>query len=227
MHRLMAAVDPRLSRALEAQLEQWRAALGAGAVRVGWKLGMGDAERIGADPPTGHLTSASLLEPGGLYRGPPAGALHADAEVAVEMGEDVAPDADADTARRAIAAYGGALEIVDLADASHDAEAIVAANVFHRAVAFGPWHRELPSVEARLVVGGEVRAAAPAPLDLADAVRGAARVLGAVGERLRAGDRIITGSVVQVPIAPGDDVVADLGALGRVGLTIARDTVAG
>jgi hypothetical protein len=29
------------------------------------------------------------------------------------------------------------------------------------------------------------------------------------------------GSIVQVPIAAGDDVIADLGALGRVALAIA------
>jgi hypothetical protein len=32
---------------------------------------------------------------------------------------------------------------------------------------------------------------------------------------------MIMGSVVQVPIAAGDDVIADLGTLGRVGLAIA------
>ena len=48
----------------------------------------------------------------------------------------------------------------------------------------------------------------------------AARLLGAMGERLEAGDRIITGSVVQVPVRPGDRVTADLGSLGRVELTV-------
>jgi 2-keto-4-pentenoate hydratase len=42
-----------------------------------------------------------------------------------------------------------------------------------------------------------------------------------MGERLRAGDRLITGSVVQVPIARGDEVIADIGPLGRVKLTTA------
>jgi len=41
-----------------------------------------------------------------------------------------------------------------------------------------------------------------------------------MGERLEAGDRIITGSVVQVPIKGGDQVTADLGPLGRVEITI-------
>jgi 2-keto-4-pentenoate hydratase len=41
-----------------------------------------------------------------------------------------------------------------------------------------------------------------------------------MGERLRPGDRIITGSIVQAPPAPGDRVAADLGPLGRVELAI-------
>jgi 2-keto-4-pentenoate hydratase len=40
--------------------------------------------------------------------------------------------------------------------------------------------------------------------------------------RLEAGDRLIMGSIVQVAVAPGDEVVAELGALGRVRLEIGR-----
>jgi 2-keto-4-pentenoate hydratase len=47
------------------------------------------------------------------------------------------------------------------------------------------------------------------------------RVLDVVGERLEPGDRVITGSVVQVPVARGDEVVAAAGGAGRVGLVIA------
>jgi 2-keto-4-pentenoate hydratase len=52
-------------------------------------------------------------------------------------------------------------------------------------------------------------------------VQAAARIVAAVGERLQAGDRIITGSVVQVGLEPGDEVIAELGALGRLRLVIA------
>jgi 2-keto-4-pentenoate hydratase len=48
-----------------------------------------------------------------------------------------------------------------------------------------------------------------------------ARVLAAVGERLEDGDRVITGSVVQVPIGRGDEVVADARPLGRIGVVVA------
>jgi hypothetical protein len=53
----------------------------------------------------------------------------------------------------------------------------------------------------------------------------AARVLNAVGERLRAGDRVITSLVVQAPLVPGDQVAADMGALGRAGLSIGPSRV--
>jgi 2-keto-4-pentenoate hydratase/2-oxohepta-3-ene-1,7-dioic acid hydratase in catechol pathway len=36
--------------------------------------------------------------------------------------------------------------------------------------------------------------------------------------RLQAGDRIITGSVVQVGLEPGDEVIAELGAIDRLRL---------
>jgi 2-keto-4-pentenoate hydratase len=94
--------------------------------------------------------------------------------------------------------------------------------VFHRAFALGALDRSLPAggVEGRLVVNGEVRASAAAPHDLAGLVCAVAALLDAVGERLQAGDRLITGSVVQVPIAAGDHVVADLGALGAVDVAV-------
>jgi hypothetical protein len=57
--------------------------------------------------------------------------------------------------------------------------------------------------------------------DFSETVRSVARVVGAVGEVLRRGDRIITGSVVQVAVSSGDDVVADFGSLGRVAVSIA------
>jgi 2-keto-4-pentenoate hydratase len=210
----MTAIDPRLEAALDAQLADWRAALRGGAKRLGWKLGIGDRERIGG-PVIGHLTSASQLASGATYEAGGA-ALHADAEVALAIGRDVAPDADEEAARAAIGGYGAALELVDLAEPPVGAEAIVAHNVWHRAFVLAGGVEALPweGVEGRLIVNGEVRASAPAPTDFADRVLVVARLLGAMGERLQAGDRIITGSVVQVPIAPGDEVVADLGALG-------------
>jgi hypothetical protein len=191
-----------LAQALEAQLADWRATLAGGAERVGWKLGMGDRERMGGGPVIGHLTSASRVAPGDLA---------ADAEIAVLVG-----------AGGAIAGYSAALEICDLGG-EDPPEAIVAANVFHRAFALsGRVDRRIEGgVEAALVVGGERVAAGRSAADLGPRVRAAAELLREMGEELCEGDWIITGSVVQALIQPGDEVIADLGPLGRVGLTIA------
>jgi hypothetical protein len=198
-------VDPRLVAAMRRQL----AARPHNATRVGWKYGSGDGERIGDEIAVGNLTSATALEDGSTYRGG-GGDLYADAELAVEIGRD-----------GAIAGYAAALELVDLAG-DDSPEDVVASNVWHRAVAFGPFADALPSgVEGALVVNGERRDSALAPTDVRDRVAAVSRMLEAVGERLEPGDRVITGLIVNTPVASGDDVVAELGGLGRVGLRIA------
>jgi len=201
----VSVVDPRLVSALRAQLQARRGA------RVGWKLGIGDRERIGGQISVGHLASATRLEPGDAYEPADGEDLHADAEVAVEVGPD-----------GRIAAYGAALELVDLRSPPDTPEDVVAANVFHRAVAFAPTWGLLPheGIEARLLVNGEVRDAGRSADDIEEKVAAAARILEAVGEALAPGDLVISGSVVQVPVAPGDRIDADLGELGRVGLSI-------
>jgi 2-keto-4-pentenoate hydratase len=215
-------VDPRLASALAAQLRMWRATLAGGAQRVGWKLGVGDRERIGAGPVIGHLTTATLVAAGEAFRATGIAALHADAEVALELARDVEADADRDAARAAIGGYGAALELVDLGPVAGGPEGIVATNVFHRAVAFAPVTvAQMPTqVSGQLIVGGTVRDSAPATADYGELVRSVAVLLDGAGERLRAGDLLITGSVVQVPVAAGDEVVADLGPLGAVGLSL-------
>ena len=129
--------------------------------------------------------------------------MHADAEVAVVVGVGYAP----------------ALELVDLSNDGAGAETVVATNIFHRAVAFGPLRTEVPA-SGSLIVNGDVRARAPVA-ELEERMREAADVLAAVGERFELGDRVITGSVVQAPLQPGDEVTADFGLLGRVTLTVA------
>jgi 2-keto-4-pentenoate hydratase len=57
--------------------------------------------------------------------------------------------------------------------------------------------------------------------DVAGRLLAAAGVLSRVGEGITAGDRIITGSILQVPVRPTDDVVAEVAGLGTVQLSIA------
>jgi 2-keto-4-pentenoate hydratase len=203
----MDVVDPRLRAALADQLKRRDSALAAGARRVGWKLGIGAAERLGDLPAVGHLTSATELEPGGCFDVEEGVALHADVELAVRIGAD-----------GEIAGYGPALELVDLRSAGEAPDEIVRANIFHRGFAFGSFHRR-PSPAAHLIVDDESRAAAPVE-DVEKRVAAAARVLASVGERLSPGDRVLTGSIVQEPVTVGELVVADLGPLGSVGVRL-------
>jgi 2-keto-4-pentenoate hydratase len=192
-------VDPRLVAATKMQLAAY------GGARLGWKLGMGDAERIGSHPAVGQLVT--LLEDGDAYAATAPVDLRADAEIAVRIGQPLQ--------------YAPALEIVDLG-LPRDAGEVVAANIFHRAVAIGPFRRQLPGgTRGALSVDGVVRDSAPAPDDLDERLRAAGEVLAAVDERFSPGDAVITGSIVQVPIARGQHVVADFGDVGRVALTIA------
>lgn len=187
-------------------------------------MGIGERESIGPGPVIGHLTSATQLDEGAVYRAQGVGALYADAEVGLTLGRDVGPEADCGTARDAIAGYGAALELVDLGSPPDDPESIVAANVFHRAFVLGPLDRGPPptrSVDGRLIVNGRVRAEAVASPDFGEIVRSVAALLGAIGERLNAGDCLITGAIVQLPVEPGDEVVAALGPLGTAGTRIA------
>jgi hypothetical protein len=181
----------------------------AGVARVGWKYGSGDEEQLGGDHVVGHLTSATTLADGSTYTAG-GGELQADVELAVEIGADRAP-----------ARYGVALEICDLARRG-TVEEVAADNDLHCAVAFGPFSDALPAdLEGALVVEGEPRAAGRAPDDLDQRIAGVSRVLASVGERLEPGDRVITGFIVNTPVRPGDAIVAELGELGRVGLSVA------
>ncbi len=201
----MTAVDPRLVTAVREQLSRRPAT----AERVGWKYGSGEEEQIGGDHVVGHITSATLLASGATYRGGGA-KLAADVEVAVEVGEDLAP-----------ARFGVALEICDLAlDGS--VEEVVIDSDYHRGVAFGPFVDEPPTTsEGTLIVNGERRAAGRASGDLAERVEAVDRVLRAVGEELRPGDRVITGLIVNTLVVPGDEIEARIDSLGAVTLRIA------
>ncbi len=67
---MMSEVHPRVVAALNTQLSRWRAALGRGERRIGWKIGPNFPEVeevIGGDPIIGHLCSATLLATGDTY----------------------------------------------------------------------------------------------------------------------------------------------------------------
>ena len=205
-----------LEEAYQQQLHHWRATLGSGAMRIGWKIGLNVQavrERLGISRPVvGHLTTATLI--GADKTHSLAGAVKpvVEPELAIVVGRD-----------GAITGLGTALEVADMDRPLDDAGEIVATNIFHRAVAIGP-AAEFTSahgVEAALSLNGEVSQTADAgATDLHEIVALVDQTLRAAGESLDAGDRIIAGSLTTpVEVSPGDRAAVDLGPIGRLEIT--------
>jgi 2-keto-4-pentenoate hydratase len=202
------------------QLRRRQETLDGGAEHVGWKIGLNIPEvqeQLGIEEPVlGHLTSATVVEPGGEFRAGDATKLMAEPEVAIEVGED-----------QTIAGVAPAIELVDIGrpPRGEGVEGIVADNIFHSAVVLGPSRPTPPddAVSATVFVNGEERASAEFADDLAEVVQVAARRLAEAGEQLRAGDRIIAGSITpQVgPLEPGDELTVEVAGLGELRVRIA------
>ena len=221
-------VDPRVLAGLEAQLTRRAGLLAEGAEPLGWKVGFNMPavqQAFGiAQPISGFLTTATLVRAGEPHSLAGAGRPMAEPELAIHIGEELAPDCSRAAAEAAIVALGPAIEVADVDPSLTDLTEIVAANVFHRAVLFGEPVTGvlLAGVVARVTYNGEPFGAADpleAVLDPVGVTRLIARTIGAGGERLAAGDAIIAGTLVPPPVvSPGDELALDLGTLGSLSL---------
>jgi 2-keto-4-pentenoate hydratase len=205
-----------VERGTAALLTRRREILAQGAEPIGWKVGFNVPEiqeKLGIDRPlAGFLTSDGLLEDGSEWDDLP---VVVESEVAVELGPD----------GRSIAALLPALELADPPDLDLGLEQILAGNIFHRAVAFGP-RVETPEPGAgRILVNGEEQHALSAERTAANLeamVEAVAGRLADAGEELQPGDRIITGILAPPHTAqPGDSVRLELETLGAVELHFA------
>ena len=195
----------------EAMLTRRREILAQGAEPLGWKVGFNVPEvqqKLGIDAPlAGFLTTDSLIED--EWDEYP---VVVESEVAVEIGDD----------GRSIAALLPALELADPPDLDLETEQILAGNIFHRAVAFGPRVETAEPGAARIVVNGEEMHSIDAErtgANLEAMVEAVAARLEAAGEELRAGERIITGVLAPPHQAQeGDTVRLELEHVGSVEL---------
>ena len=147
-------------------------------------------------------------------------------EVAATYDDSPRGDEEETVAFLATLAQGGpALELADIDPPPEDPERILAGNIYQRGVALGrpAERRSLTGATARVVVNGEPRLVddPEEPTGpLIGLLRHVADLLGAFGERLRAGEVVICGAVVPpVPIAPGDRVEYELHPLGALSLS--------
>ena len=198
-----------VERGTKALLTRRRELLAQGAEPIGWKIGFNvraTQERLGIDAPlAGFLTSNSLIEDD--WDEYP---VIVESEVGLELGSD----------GRSIAALLPALEVADTPDLDLPVEQILAGNIFHRAVAFGPRVETQEPGAARILVNGEEQHSVPAERTgerLEAMIEAVAARLAEAGEQLQPGDRIITGIIAPPHEAsPGDTVRLELESLGSV-----------
>lgn len=201
---------------MRALLDRRSEVIARGARPLGWKVGFNlprFQELLGIERPlAGFLSTAGLLEDGANWELGADGPVLVECEVAVELGADCT----------SIAALLPALELTDPPDLSRGVETILADNIFHRAVAFGPRVEARAPGPARIVVNGREEHSLGAEQTsghLDEMVEAVAARLVEAGEALRPGDRIITGVLAPPHAAtPGDRVRLELEALGGVEL---------
>jgi 2-keto-4-pentenoate hydratase len=201
---------------MRALLVRRREILAQGAEPLGWKIGFNLPEvqrKLGIDAPlAGFLTSDGLLEDGAEWSLGDDGEVVVESEVAVEIGDDA----------RSIVALLPALELADPPDLSQDVDTILAGNIFHRAVVFGPRVETSEPGAGRILVNGEEQhplTAEETGANLDAMVEAVAARLAEADEQLRPGERIITGVLAPPHKAqPGDTVRLELDAIGGVEL---------
>ena len=229
--------DPRVKRGMEVQLKRRGELIAAGQRPIGWKIGFGAAPMLKqlnlTGPLVGHLMESGLVASGGAISLKGWTRPVAEPEVAVYMGKDLAAGADRATSMAAIAAVGPAIEMVDLVQPPSDVEAAVAGNIFQRNVVFGTRDDSRAGGKADGLVAHIFRRGAESAStdnfqgtvgELIGLVQHVASMLGAFGEKLSAGDVIITGSVVAPATIEADesDFTYELTPVGRVSVRFTR-----
>ena len=197
--------DERVDRGMRALLDVRARRLAAGERPIGWKLGFGAPaalERLGTSAPlVGFLTDRTLVEPGATVSVAGWGTPVLEPEIAIHVGDDLR-----------IGALGPAIELADVEASVVDPEAILAGNIFHRAVVLGAGrHASLAELSPRIERNGEEVASPADPQaltgELGALLRHVRELLPRYGEELRPGDAIIAGSIVPpLQIVPGDRI---------------------
>jgi len=227
--------DPRIARGMERQTALRRERLSAGGAIAGWKIGFGAPaalERLRIDNPLiGFVLQAALVPHDGRVSLAGWQKPAAEPEIAVYLGSDLPAGADDALTRAAIAAIGPAIELADIDAPMDDVEAILAGDIFQRHVILGPRDQSragaaLDGLRGRVTRKGNTTDA-PADLEMntgriVDVVRHAADVAAACGERLRAGQFVIAGSVTPPLFLDADDdaVAFALDPIGAVSVQL-------
>lgn len=201
--------DSRVLKGMEKLLTARQKRLDAGEKPIGWKVGFGAPASLKSleleMPLVGFLTDAvlqpseSTISVSGWTK--PA----AEPEVAVYLKEDLSAVINRETAREAIGALGPAIELADVHFPPQDIEAILAGNIYNRHVILGKSDESRADCNLDGLVGRVSRNGQETVIvtdlqamtgNFIDIVQHVANLLLSMGEMLRAGEVIITGSIV-------------------------------
>jgi 2-keto-4-pentenoate hydratase len=229
---------PLIKKGMPAQLTTRRARIAAGEKPLGWKVGLGapaTMQKMGlAAPIVGFLMQRALLLSGSTVS--LKGWLRpvAEPEICVRMASDLGPGATADTAMAAIKEIFPAIELADLdpVPTPDNLDVVLEGNIFQRHVILCGNTRPggaTSGLTSRLIRRGKEAAATTDPEaltgKLGDIVAHVANTLAAYGEKLAAGDVIITGSITPPIMIEADEteLAHALDPIGEVSVSFSRE----
>lgn len=226
--------DARILRGMERQLRTRQDRLSAGEKSVGWKVGFGTAaaqERLGIKAPLVGFLTDKLISPSGSSIAIAGWVKPAvESEIAVYMGADLTEPVDRESTRAAIGSIGPAFELADVRFPPDDPEKVLADNIYNRQVILGGGDPSragcvLDGLEARIYRNGEAVARTTdlqaITGDVVDIVSHVAKLLFALGEKLRSGEFIIAGTIIpHLWVTPGEQVIYRLDPIDTISVNL-------
>jgi 2-keto-4-pentenoate hydratase len=206
-------MESRFKQALERHLTQHAAKLEAGEQRLGWKIAFNAPpmqERLGLPHSlVAGMTRQTLCEAQPAHSLRESAHVALEAEVGVLLGGDIGVADSDQSIEAAIEGMGPAIEVIDINRPWEEIEEIIAEGVFQRGVVFGEMRPPAPGaslvgVRAQVEMDGksvadvDAGAATGHPVKV---LRLIAELLEPFGQALKAGDRIILGSMNAPPAA--------------------------
>jgi 2-keto-4-pentenoate hydratase len=229
---------PLIKKGMTAQLATRRARIAAGEKPLGWKVGMGapaSMQKLGLEAPlVGFLMQRALLLSGSTAS--LKGWLRpvAEPEICVRMARDLGAGASAETALAAVKEILSAIELADLdpPPTVDNLDAVLEGDIYQRHVLLCGNTRAggaTSGLTSRLIRRGAEASRTDDPEALTgrltDIVAHVANTLAAFGEKLAAGDVIITGSITPPLLLEPDEteLTHALDPIGEVSVHFTRE----
>ena len=230
--------NPLIKKGMTAQLAKRRARIAAGEKPLGWKVGLGapaTMQRLGLSAPVvGFLMQRGLLLSGSTASFAGWTKPVAEAEIAVRMMRDLPGGASEGDALAAIKDIFPAIELADFdpPPTPDNLDAVLEGDVYQRHVVLCGNTRvggATSGLTSRVLRRGKEAASTTDPEALTGkltaVVAHVANTLAAFGEKLGAGDVIITGSITPPIVIEADET--ELGhavdPIGEVSVSFSRD----